>query len=258
MKGTGFKMQYFFETVESLKDAKIKNVGFEHFDSTHLLWLLFCAVCCTAVAILYKKLSDKGRKRVRLTLASLLLLDELYKVVFLIIGVGFTAKYLPLHLCSINIFLIAIHVIKPTKAIENFLYSICIPSAVFALVIPTWTELPFLNFMHLHSFTVHILLLMYPLVLFIGGDIKPRLRDVPKTIVILLIFAVIAYIVNVNTTGTNFMFLKSASDIAPLVFFKKLCGSHLVGFPVLLGAVLAFMYAPIYTVGFFKKRANKT
>lgn len=253
--GKDFTMPYFWETVESLKAAKIKGVGFKHFDDTHMMWICITLAVCIAAVALYKSLGTRGRRNMRITVAMLCVADEIYKVIALVSLGAYTAKYLPLHLCSINIIIIAIHAFKQTKTMDNFLYAFCIPSAILALVIPSWNELPLANFMHLHSFTVHILLLLlYPLMLTFGDDIVPNAKHLPKTILLLLGFAVVAYIVNENTTGANFMFLKSASDIAPLVFFKKLCGTHLVGFPVLAAAILTLMYAPVHLWRRFRKR----
>ena len=58
------------------------------------------------------------------------------------------------------------------------------------------TDLPVMNFMHLHSFTLHILLVLYPIVLLAGGEVKPRAADVPKCLGILLAEAVAVYGVN--------------------------------------------------------------
>ncbi len=246
---------YFWETVESLKAAKIKGVGFKHFGTTHLVWLLAALVLCIICVILYRKLSEKGRRNMRITLAALCVADEIYKIIALCALGAYTVKYLPLHLCSINIIIIAIHAFKPTKTMDNFLYAFALPATLFALLMPSWNELPFANFMHLHSFSVHILLLLYPLVLIAGSDIKPDYKQLPKTLALLLGFAIIAYIVNETTTGTNFMFLESASDIVLLVIFKDLCGTHLVGFPVIIAIVLALMYIPVTVYQRKKKTA---
>lgn len=248
-------MQYFWETVESLKAAKIKNVGFEHFDSTHMIWLTLCLVVCIALCVLYKNADTKGRRRLRIGVAAIIVVVELIKIIGLIAIGAFTVKYLPLHLCSINIFIVAIHAFKPTKTLDNFLYLLGIPGAFLAMLIPTWTELPLANFMHIFSFGMHVFLLAYPIMVTVGGDIKPELRHVPKVLVLLLFFAAIAYTVNENTdVPANFMFLESASDIAPLLFFKKHFGSHLIAFPVLLAAVIALMYAPPMIWQHFKKK----
>ena len=177
----------------------------------------------------------------RFVYAGLLILDELIKIVGLSAFGNYDVSYLPLHLCSINIILIAVHVFKPSKALDNFLYSICIPGALAALLFPTWTKLPFLNFMHLHSFTVHILLATYPIMLTFAKDIRPSAKDLPKSLLLLMGMALPIYVVNL-LCDTNFMFLMSASKGNPLYWFETAWGSHLLGFPVIMAGVLFVMY----------------
>ena len=256
-------MQYFWETVESLKAAKIKNVGFEHFDSTHMMWLVITLIVCSVFSILYIRADNKKRRTLRITLASIILVAEIIKLVGITATGSFTVKYLPLHLCSINIFIIAIHAFKPAKTLDNFLYLLGIPGAFLAMLIPTWTELPLANFMHIFSFGVHVFLLAYPIMVTVGGDIKPELRYVPKVLALLIFFAAVAWMVNNSPAGQavrpNFMFLQSASDIVPLLFFKKRFGTHLLAFPVILAGVIVLFYAPptVYRLVSKQKIKNK-
>lgn len=99
---------------------------------------------------------------------------------------AFLPKYLPLHLCSIHIILIAVHAVRPSKGLENFLYAIWIPGALAALLFPAWTPLPPANFMRIHSAAVHILPAAYPIMLTAGGDIRPAVRELPRTLLLLL------------------------------------------------------------------------
>ena len=95
-------MQYFLDTTGTIPSG----VGFAQFDILHLIWL-FAFVAITVVCIFWcRKLSDRGRHIWKMTVAVLLLADELFKVVMLVIGGRYTPDYLPLHLCSINIFVI--------------------------------------------------------------------------------------------------------------------------------------------------------
>ena len=251
-------MTYFWETVESLKAAKIKNVGFKHFDSTHLFWILLCIGVCVLFSVLYRRGDAKKRAKLKIILASIIVSLEVIKLVGVIASGSFTVKYLPFHLCSINIFIIAIHAFKPTKTLDNFLYLLGIPGAFLAMLIPTWTELPLANFMHIFSFAMHVFLLAYPIMITVGGDVKPELRHLPKVLLLLIVFAAIAWAVNNSPAGQavrpNFMFLQSASDIAPLLFFKKQFGTHLPAFPVILAAVIVVFYAPPTLWRYLKKR----
>ncbi len=233
-------MQYFLDTTGSIPSG----LGWSHFGALHFVWLAFFLVVLVVNCFLYRRLGERGRKNWRIVMAVLLVADELFKVVMLVIGGRYSADYLPLHLCSINIFLIAFHAWKPSKLLGGYLYTIAIPATLAALLFPTWTSLPIGNFMHLHSFTVHILLALYPLVLVISGEIIPKAKDIPKYLLLLIAMAIPIYAVNM-CLDTNFMFLMSADPGNPLYLFEQMWGNHLYGFPVLIAAVLLVMFAPL-------------
>ena len=244
-------MEYFWHITGDIP----KGLGFSHFDTTHLCWLGLFVILAVALCVLYRRLGETGRRRFRYIMAALIVADEIFKDACLLIGGRYNLNYLPLHLCSINIVLIAIHACKPSKTLDHFLYTIGFPTAIAALLLPTWTKLPVLNFSHIHSFTVHILLAIYPLALAAGGDIRPRLREVWKCLLLLVGLAVPVYLINL-WLGTNFMFLMKHDNIAPLVLAEKLCGTHLVGFPVIAAGVIALLYLPLELYRFVRRRVS--
>lgn len=230
---------YWLETTGSIK----KGVGFSHFDALHLGWLAVFAVFTMALCLYYRRQDAAGRGRLRKGMACAIVADELFKMAVLFIGGNYTKNYLPLHLCSINIFLIAYHAWKPGKVLDNFLYTVCIPGALAALLFPSWTKLPLANCMHIHSFTIHILLAAYPIMLLAGGDIRPDYRKIPRVLTLLACLAAVAQAVNL-WLGTNYMFLMEAEKGNPLQWFEKAFGSHLIGFAVLIPLILVVMYLP--------------
>lgn len=242
-------MEHFWKTVEVIPEG----IGFAHYGPVHLCWLAAFVVLTVVNCILYRKLSEKGRKIWRIVMAVLLVLDEVYKQIPLFVQGYFTLGYLPLHLCSINIFVIAFHAFKPNKAVGNFLYTVCIPGALAALLFPTWNALPPANYMLIHSFTVHMLLCMYPVVLTVAGDIRPELRQVPKALLLLTGLAVFALICNL-LMNENFMFLMYADPGNPLYLFEQMWGSHLLGFPVIIVGILLVMHTPWAVAARLKKK----
>ena len=243
-------MEYYFETVETIGKGK----GFSHFDPCHIFWLIFSALILISVSLLYKKASEKNRAVMRYTVSALIIADEIFKIVCLVAYGNFTPKYLPLQLCSINIFVIAIHAFSQSKIIGNFLYTICLPASVIPLIFPTWTELPIENFMHIHSFTIHLLLALYPLMLTVGGDISPRFKYIPACLAVLLLLAGVAFAAN-QVWETNFMFLRAVSKGNPLYVFKKTFGHHLIGYPILIPIIIAVMHLPWIVARKIKKTA---
>lgn len=232
-------MEYLLDTTETIPSG----VGFAPFGPCHLAWLAGFILFLVAGSALYRKLAPHGRKRMRLALSAAIVADELLKMVTLFLGGNYSADYLPLHLCSINIFMIAWHAVRPNKTLDNFLYTVCMPAAIFPLLTPAWFSLPPANLMHIHSFTIHILLAGYPILLLIGGDIKPDPKYLPKSLLLLCGLALVALGANL-TLGTNFMYLMEGPEGTPLAWFEQACGSHLIGFPVIIVLLLLILYSP--------------
>ncbi len=242
---------YFWETEYTLPpDAP----GFSHFCPGHLLWLGGTAALCTVMFIFYRRLGERSRLICLRALAALLLCDELFKYGIAAYSGEFRPSFLPLHLCSINIFLITADAIKANELLREILYAVCMPGAFFALVFPGWSYLPLLNGLCIHSFTAHILLLLYPLLLIAGG-FRPRFRRFLRTLPAALVVTVIIACFN-RAFGTNFMFLARAGEGNPLSWFESFLGSpgYLLGIPVTAAACWAVLYgAPA-----LKKRLDKT
>ena len=229
----------FFATKDNIPDS----LGFRTFDLTHLTWLLAGIALFVVACIFYKRLSESKRRIVLRVLGGYIFLQEMVKNLVVYLQGEFSWGYLPFHLCGINILLIAFDVFKQTKVVRSFLYYFAIPGAALALLFPNWTDVPVWNFFHLHSFTIHILLVLYPLLLVTSGQVDTSLKAALKGVGLLAAMAIPVYGLNL-LWGTNFMFLMKPDSGNPLELFEKLLGSHLWGFPILLPVVILVMYLP--------------
>ena len=241
-------MKYWFDTVETIPEG----VGFFHYSGIHLAWIIGGVALMLLLGLCYRSRTAERRGILRKILALAVVADEIFKMVMLTLGGRYLPDYLPLHLCSVNIILIAVHAWRPSVTLDNFLYTVGIPGALAALLFPSWTSLPLGNFMHIHSFTVHILLVAYPVMLLFGGDLKLSWRFIPRCIGLLSVLAVVALAVNL-LLDTNFMFLMFAEPGNPLYTFEQLCGDHRIGFAVLIPVILLVMYLPLELVRKLKK-----
>ena len=237
------------------KDNIPEGVGFQTFGLTHMIWLLAGALLCVAACIFYHKLSADKQKRMLTILGTYIFLQEMVKNLVLVFLGEFSWGYLPFHLCGINILLIFFDVIKQTKVVRSFLYYFSIPGAALALLFPNWTNMPVWNFLHIHSFTIHILLVMYPLLLVTNNQAQTDLKSALRGTALLVAMAIPVYGLNL-LWDTNFMFLMRPASGNPLEMFEKLLGSHLWGFPILLPLVILVMYIPARICKNLKKPAK--
>ncbi len=217
--------------------------SFELFGATHMFWLLACFVVCIVGALLYHRAGEKARRRAIIVLTVLLLADELLKYVFTLATGQFEWQFLPFHMCSINLFVCLWYTLRPNQVAGNILYALCLPGAFVALIFPSWQALPIFNMMHLHSETVHIMLVLYPVLLLAGG-FRPDVKQLPKAFGFLLGAGVLAMCLN-KLWGTNFMFLARTDGISILEAISSVFGSaYILGLVCLVIIVWAVLYAP--------------
>lgn len=229
--------QYFWLTKETIPPG----LEWNHYCPWHLLWLAGLAAFATLLSRAYKQKDAPTRAKWRRALGVIIPAMEACKLGVLFATGQYTHDYLPLHLCSLSILLIAVHAWKSGPVLDNYLYGICIPGAMAAMIFPDWTVLPPLNYMHLHSFAMHVLLVTYPIMVTVGGDLKPNVRQLYKSLLFTAAVAVPVYFFNVKF-GTNFMFLMWAEPGNPLLLFEELLGHHLLGVPILGVIFIGAMY----------------
>ncbi len=213
------------------------------FSAEHFLWLGIAVIVIALCVVLYRRLSHTGRKRMLIVVTALLISDELLKYVATAVTGQFEISYLPFHLCSINLFVCLANTIRPTKTAKNILYALCLPGALIALLVPTWTVYPMWNVMFLHSETIHILLVVYPCLLLFTG-FKPDYRELPKVGAFLAGTAVVAVIIN-SIWDTNFLFLNGTAGNPVLRLCAEVFGDvYQIGLVIILALVWTLLYFP--------------
>lgn len=231
-------MQYFGDTVYTIPD----NLGFSFYSLEHILWLMAALILCLGAGYWFSKLSEKSARRFLWVLTALILLDEAAKHIVTGICSTWRIELLPLHLCSINIFVILAYMLTKKVIFAEVLCALCIPGAIAALLFPNWNSLPASSFMYWHSFTIHVMLLLFPALLLWRG-FKPSFSRLLKALPAEILFAVLIYGLN-KVWGTNFMFLNWAGTGNPLTIFESWLGNpgYLVGIPILASVIWLIMY----------------
>lgn len=233
--------------------------AFELFGPVHLFWLGLCAFLCAGGSVLFRRLGPAGRQRVLRVLTLLLLADELLKDVSSLATGQFVWAFLPFHLCSINLFVCVWYALRPHPLAAEVLYALCLPGAAAALLFPSWQALPLWNVMHLHSSTVHTMLVLFPVLLLAGG-FRPDVRRLPKVCAVFGLDLLAAALVN-HLCGTNFMFLRGSYGNAALRLIEQVFGTgpgYLAGLALIVCAVWAALYAPWVIAGRRKKEKPLT
>ena len=238
-------MSDFWKSVQTIQaDYGSSYRAFSLFDRTHLAELLAAALIIAVCAWIYRRCSDATRHQILRAVIVLMLADELLKHVALAATGQWNPSYLPLHLCSINIFVCWYDALHDSRRSKEILYALCLPGALLAMLSPSWQRLPVWNLMHLHSYSVHILLVLYP-VLLLAGRFRPQPRNIPVVLGFLALTATPIFFLN-RVLGTNFFFLNDPNGNPVTTVLARFLGErfYLLGFFPLIGLTLALLYLP--------------
>ncbi|KOS68028.1 hypothetical protein AEA09_05320 [Lysinibacillus contaminans] len=220
--------------------------GFQLYDRIHFGWLLSICLVVSILTRYYRQASLSTRLKIRKSLACIILAMEIVKDLYHVSQGTFSFYYLPLHLCSLAIFIVFWHAFLPTKTNKEMLYALVFPGALAALIFPEWTTTAIFSYMHNHSFIIHGLLIAYPILLLATGELVPDWRQLHKVAIALSITAFPIYFFN-KYYDLNFMFLNTPSPGSPLVLLEQWFGNpgYLIGFAGLIIVVWFVMYAPV-------------
>lgn len=196
--------------------------AWEYFGPTHLFWLGLCALLTALVWIYYPKMSSETKRKLLKIAALLMFADEMFKDIPCLFTNQFDVELLPLHICSVNIFMSLIDAFYDNKVTKAIMTCVSTPAALCAMIVPTWRAVPIWNFNHIHSETVHILLFLYPMMLLAGGY-RPGKDSIPALIGFVLGMFCVAKPVDL-LLGTNFMFLTHNECNPALMLLESLTG----------------------------------
>ncbi len=240
-------MEYFWKQQDDIP----AGMGYPLFGSAHLLCvsvtLLFVIILLFAVI----KMEEQKQRRFLKTVPLIMVLMEVFKDIFLIAVNRFGIGYLPLHICSIGIFVFLFREWLPwkwaKKVFGEIAFIIIMPASMAALLFADWTVYyPVLNFMNIYSYIWHGLLILYPVLLKIRGDIDPSIRNMRYVLAFLCVVVPPIYIFD-KVFGCNYFFVNWPIPNSPLSYLASFMGNqgYLLGYAGLTIAVILFMYLGI-------------
>ena len=218
--------------------------GMDSYSLGHFIWLGLLFFLIFFFGKKYRAADEDKRKKIRIAIASLIMLDEIVKDIIMPITGQWDWSFLPFHLCSISVFVVFIHALTGNRILEEYTYAITLPTASMAMAFPDWTgALPCMNLMCIHSFSIHLLLVLYPCLLLYGGFI-PSAKQLFRLIPIVAFLTFVMYFVN-GALDTNFFFVNGGGDGNPLTFLEKYIGGwYRIAFPVIAAICWIPMYLP--------------
>ncbi len=228
------------------------GIGFGQFSLTHGTMLLLMAGLIYYIVRYYIAATDSRRRHMRWGIAIAIWTMELFKDFYLAVTGQWEPSLLPLHLCGFGLMMIAVDAIHPNKTTREILYSLTIWGAFAAEIFPDWAYYPIMNQWALQSFLIHALLIAYPMMLMVSGEMVPNWRELWRPVLFLVV--VVPFVIWVNgQLGTNFFFLNVAAPGSPLEPLQQAFGHGGLYITVVL-SLLALMWVIMYTPWEIAKR----
>ena len=170
-------MDYFFVFDSQLPPG----VGIRAFGREHLIWIAAAVLLTALLCFAARKASGRGFRALQWAVCAGVLLCEANRQLCLLSAGVWGVYTLPLHLCSLSVFLVLAHCLRPGALKGELLYCLTMPGAAFAVLFPDWLNYPAWNLLSLGTFLGHILLTAYPALCVARGVIRPAAKSAPWT-----------------------------------------------------------------------------
>jgi hypothetical integral membrane protein (TIGR02206 family) len=192
-----------------------QGAPFVLFGTWHLVALLIIVLINFAM-LGFRKTSEKTRTIVRWTMASVLWLDEASWHIWNIYWGHWTVAQLPLHICSIMIWLAGFMLIFKIHRIYEFAYFIGIGGAMQALLTPDAGIYGFPHYRIFQTMISHGLLITSAIYMTTVEGFRPTWKSLWRVVLGLNIYAVLIFPVNL-LLGTDFLFINGKPATASIL-----------------------------------------
>lgn len=225
-----------------------KDSGFELFQPCHLIWLFFIGVFIVITSFWYRRKDIFYQRKVNHIMGIIFPVIAIYRDTVLIVTGHFNVGFLPLHLCSMALWIATFYAWTENYYAGVIYVLLCIPGAAGALIFPNWRAYPFFHYMNIHDFISHGLIVAFGIWLFVSGKIVPKWRDLWITFVFGVVGFIILHKLNL-VLETNYWFLNEPSSGSPMEWIIRITGSkwYLAGY-FLFCAVIVVIWEGVLQV----------
>lgn len=191
---------------------------FQLFGTPHLIAIGIITAFCLSFLYFRKVWGEKERKIVRWTFAIVLVVNELSLHVWSVYwGIWDMRTLLPLHLCSLILWLTPIMLVTKNYTIYEFVYFLGIGGAMQAALTPAdAANYNFPHFRIMQTFIAHGLLIIIAVYMTVVEGFRPTLRSFWRVVLWTNIYMVPVFFIN-QWLGSNYLFLAGKPDFPTLL-----------------------------------------
>ena len=210
-------LAFFAEYITPYLTADYQGEAFHLFDTIHFAALGAILLIILLLAVSREKFSKRNKENFRDTAAAILLVNEVAWHLWAYFYSEWTIqKMLPLHICSILIWLSAWMLIKKSYRIYEFAYFLGIGSALQALLTPDIGIYGFPHFRFFQTFISHGFIIIAALYMTLVEEMRPTWKSLLRVFIITNIYMVAVYFINAYI-GSNYLYLNHKPPTASIL-----------------------------------------
>jgi len=203
-------MSYFFT-------KNFAGQAFELFGVPHLIAISIFLFCVALLVFLRWRQNPRVNDTVRISLAILLMVQEIsYHIWRYSIGEWTIQTMLPLHICTVFVWLGAYMLLAKNRFIYDFAYFVGLAGAMQAFLTPDISQYGFPHYRFFQVFISHGSIMLAPLFMTIVEGFRPTWKSFIKVFVWLNIYMVFVFVIN-WMIGSNYMFVTHKPETASLL-----------------------------------------
>lgn len=226
---------------------------FQLFGKWHLIALVIIIFIPFSL-IFFRNSSESTRKRIRWVMALILWTDEAAWHVWNIYwGHWSVSTMLPLHICSLLIWLAGFMLINKNYRIYEFAYFIGIGGAIQALLTPDAGIYGFPHFRVFQTFISHGMLIISALYMTIVEGFRPTCKSIWRVVIGLNIYAILVFPINL-LLGTNYLFINGKPSTASLLDVLPPWPYYIVFIEIIGLFIFFILYSPFLIKDFRNKQ----
>lgn len=215
----------------------------------HLLMLTVVVVAQVLLIKRFRPADDDTKRKVRLALVGALWSQEAsYHAWRLLNGTWTRKQMLPLHLCSVEVWMGGLMLLTRSYRLYEYVYFGALVGAIMAVVTPDAGPFGFPHYRFFQFFVSHGLIAAAPLWMTFGEGFRPTARSLGRAIVGTVAYAGVVNLVN-RKLGSNYMFVNRKPETRSVLDALPPWPGYL---PYMAGAVIAAftaLWAPWALVG---------
>lgn len=239
--------------METFFGKDFPNGPFILFSTQHLIAMTGIILTGTLIILVGRRTNKKQRSIMRWSMAAILVINEcLWHIWNLSIGEWSLQTMLPLHLCSVLVWLCAYMLVTKNQTIYEFAYLIGIAGALQAVLTPDLGQYAYPHFRYFQVFVSHGLIIISAIYMTLVEGLIPTWASVKRVAIYGNIYLVLVFGLNL-LIGSNYLFVAHKPETASLLDMLPPWPIYILIIELLAAVFILLFYAPFA----IKDRMNK-